>query len=157
MNLSEQEFEKKYYMYKDTIYNIAFTYVHNESDASDIIQDVFMKYLKSNKSFPSNDDEKYWLIRVTINTCLSFIKSSWKKKVELVEEIDLGGAYTQENFIYYEAITTLPEIYKEVLILHYYENFKIEEISKILKTNNNVIKKRLQRAKLMLKEKIQEN
>lgn len=158
MRLTEQEFEIKYGLYKDTIYSIAYTYTHNSFDASDITQDVFMKYLNSTKSFSSNDDEKYWLIRVTINTSLSYVTSSWKKKVDLLDSLEHAkDEANSEEFNYYKEIVSLPNKSKEVLILYYYEDLKIEEIAKVLKTNPNVIKKRLQRAREKLKERLKED
>ena len=89
-NISNDEFNEKYYLYKETIYGIAYTYMKNVNDSDDIVQDVFMKYLNSNEKFKTLDNEKFWLIRVTINTCKSYLKKSWKQKVELDEsKIDI--------------------------------------------------------------------
>ena len=75
-NLTEKEFNEKYELYKDIIYNIAYTYVHNKDDALDISQEVFIKYLNSDEIFDSLNNEKYWIIRVTINTCKNDVTSS---------------------------------------------------------------------------------
>ena len=68
-DVSEKDFKIKYDLYKDTIYRIAYTYVHNHQDSEDVLQEVFIKYLNSNDLFESLDNEKYWLIRVTTNIC----------------------------------------------------------------------------------------
>lgn len=156
-NLSEEEFNKKYYIYKDTIYRIAFTYVHNQSDALDIVQDVFMKYLNSNEVFATDDNEKYWLIRVTINISKNFVSKSWNKMVYLDNEYinNLSSdSEKSEQVNYYKIVTSLKEKYKEVILLYYYEDFSIEEIANILKISNSCVKKRLERGRDEIKKEI---
>lgn len=163
-NISNEQFNKKYYQYKDMIYKISYTYVHNVYDADDIVQDVFMKYLNSNETFKTDDNEKYWLIRVTINTCKNFISSNWKKRVTFDEDLNrfsnnesnYNSNYNIENNSknkIFEIIETLSHKYKEVIILHYIEEMKVLEISKALKISESAVKKRLERARNMIKEK----
>ena len=156
-NLTEQEFNEKYLMYKDIIYNIAYTYVHNQADADDISQDVFVKYLKSTEAFPTIDNEKYWIIRVTINTAKNYVTSSWKKRVVLDDEYVSNTSNVennQETIDYYKIITSLPNKYKEVIVLYYYEDLKIEEIACTLKVSISCVKKRLERGRKKIKEEI---
>ena len=148
-NLKEEEFQIKYDMYKDIIYNIAYTYVHNSDDSLDISQDVFMKYLNSNEEFETLDNEKYWLIRVTINTSKNYVTSSWKKKVYSDKNED-----NDEKQMYYHIVTNLKDKYKEIIILHYYEDFKVEEIASILKLSISCVKKRLERGRQIIKEEV---
>lgn len=157
-NISELEFENKYYLYKSTIYSIAFSYVHNTIDADDIVQDVFMKYLNSSEQFKDLNNEKYWLIRVTINTCKTFVKRTWKQRVTLDEEQIIRTPDEQNtNNSLFEIVYNLPQIYKEVIILHYYENLSIDDISKTLKISISAVKKRLERARNIIKEKESNN
>lgn len=157
-NISEQDFNDKYFLYKNTIYSIAFSYVHNTVDADDVVQDVFMKYLNSNEQFKDNDNEKYWLIRVTINTCKSFIKKAWKQKVNLDDDQIIHTPDKQNTDIsLFEIVYNLPQIYKEVIILYYYENLSIIDISKTLKISISAVKKRLERARNIIKEKEKNN
>lgn len=157
-NISEQDFNDKYFLYKNTIYSIAFSYVHNTVDADDVVQDVFMKYLNSNEQFKDNDNEKYWLIRVTINTCKSFIKKAWKQKVNLDDDQIIHTPDKQNTDIsLFEIVYNLPQIYKEVIILYYYENLSIIDISKTLKISISAVKKRLERARNIIKEKERNN
>lgn len=153
-NISENEFNDKYYLYKNTIYGIAFSYVHNVVDADDIVQDVFMKYLNSNDVFKTLDNEKYWLIRVTINTCKSYVKRMWKQKVDLDDEqISKTPSQSKEDNSLFEKVYKLPHIYKEVIVLYYYEDLSINDISKTLKISISAVEKRLERARNILKEK----
>lgn len=65
--ISKEEFEKKYKIYSQELMNISFGYTRNKNDSLDVIQNVFYKFFNYNKTFPTPNDEKYWLIRVTIN------------------------------------------------------------------------------------------
>ena len=152
MRANYTDFTIKYNMYKDMIYSIAYTYTHNRSDAEDICQDVFIKYLNSSVEFKTLDNEKYWIIRVVINTSKSYLKKSWKEKVILNYEIVSAGP-SDVNSKMFELIHGLSNKYKEIIVLYYYENLKIDEISKILHITKDNAKKRLQRAREMIKER----
>ena len=157
-NLSEEEFDVKYNAYKDTVYNVAYTYVHNRSDALDISQDVFIKYLNSDEIFNDDNHEKYWLIRVTINTSKNYVTSSWKKKVvldnEYVDRIQESDK-SYENANYFEVIMKLPSKYKDVITLYYYEDLKVEQIADILKETPSCVRKRLERGREKIKKEIE--
>lgn len=157
--ISEKDFNEKYYLYKNTIYSIAYSYVHNSYDADDIVQEVFLKYLKSSEVFDTLDNEKYFLIRVTINTSLSYLKNSWKNKVSLDEEVvnNVKSFDEKKNDEMFEIIYNLPHKYKEVIILHYYEDLSIKDISKIIKISISNVKKRLERARNLIKERDENN
>ena len=129
----------------------------NVNDSDDIVQDVFMKYLNSNEKFKTLDNEKFWLIRVTINTCKSYLKKSWKQRVELDEsKIDIVSK-KEENSYLFDIVYSLPHKYKEIIVLKYYEDFSINEIAKILNISISAVKKRLERARNMIKEKEKNN
>ena len=133
-NISNDEFENKYYKYKQMIYNISYTYVKNTYDADDITQDVFMKYLNSDEQFATEDNEKFWLIRVTINTSKTFVTSSWKKKVFVDEElINRTSDAKKEVGELFELVCKLPSRYKEPIVLFYYENMSIGEIVTLMR------------------------
>ncbi len=158
-NISDTEFENKYNLYKTTIYSIAYNYVHNQSDSDDITQEVFLKYLKSNEKFESLDHEKYWLIRVTINTSISFIKSKWKSKVifdneyiDTIKDEQSANSEAYDKLHMREVIAKLDKKYKDVIILYYYQNYSTNEIASILNISNSAVKKRLERARDIIRK-----
>ena len=156
-NLSEEEFDIKYNAYKDTVYNVAYTFVNNRSDALDISQDVFIKYLNSNEIFNDDNHEKYWLIRVTINLSKNYISSSWKKVVldnDYKDQLSLNEE-DKERIDYYKIITLLPNKYKEVITLFYYEELSAEEIAHILNVSSSCVRKRLERGRDKIKKEIE--
>ena len=157
-NISDKDFEEIYYKHKQTLYNIAYSYFKNVSDSDDTVQDVFMKYLNSNNDFKSDEDLKYWLIRVCINACINEIKSTYKKKVMLDNDISLNNdSIKNEDDEIFSYVYNLPLQYKDVIILYYYESYSVDEISKILKISQANVKKRLERGRNILKTKISED
>lgn len=156
-NISNEQFNEKYILHKPMIYRIAYSYVHSKVDAEDIIQDVFIKYLESDQEFQTLDNEKYWLIRVTINTSLSFLRKTWNQRVflddEMINRTMDSSPDNNDNNNMFEIIYQLPHKYKEVIILYYYEDLSINEISNILNITTSNVKKRLERARNMIKKK----
>ena len=157
--ISNEQFNIKYEMYKNMLYSIAYTYVKNKDDAEDVVQDVFMKYLKSNDVFPTLDNEKFWLIKVVINTAKTHVTRIWKKKVNLNDEYINKVAdkkEKRENDLF-EVVCKLPSKYKDVIVLFYYEDLSIKEISSALKITEANVKKRLERGRNIIKEKEKNN
>ena len=159
IRMTEEQFEQKYNRYSQDLFNVAYGYTRCVQDAEDIVQNVFIKLLQYEKTFNTTNDEKYWLIRVTINESINFVKSSYKKKTVLNEEIvRLTSDQTKENNdkeILKYFVDMLPEKYKVVVILYYYENMKTVEISNLLKISEVAIRKRLERAREILKKKME--
>ena len=154
--LSRENFDKKYNLYSQELMNISYGYTKNKDDSFDIIQKVFYKLFNSNKSFKTPNDEKYWLIRITINESKDFFRQ--KKKIEILDEkaIDSLSYNEEENkdirlHMLAKLVKELPDEYRAVIILHYYDSLAIKDISKILKISENAVKKRLERARNMLK------
>lgn len=156
-NISDKDFEEIYYKHKQTLYNISYSYLKNVSDSDDTVQDVFMKYLNSNNDFKNDDELKYWLIRVCINACINEIKSTYKKRVVLDNDISLNNDSLNEDNEIFNYVYNLPLQYKDVIVLYYYESYSVDEISKILKISQANVKKRLERGRNILKTKIGED
>lgn len=152
--LSEQEFRVKYDLYAQMLMNISFGYTKNKLDSEDIIQNVFIKYLNVKKDFISLEEEKYWLIRVCINECKNYLKSSYHHKVVLSEDIvrNYGTDYFDDYDIVFESIKNLPQKYKKVIVLYYFNSFTVKEISMILDIKESTIKKQLERGREKLKD-----
>lgn len=160
--LTEEEFEKKYNLYSQELMNISYGYTRNRDDSLDIIQNVFYKFFNSHKSFPSQLDEKYWLIRITINECKDLLRK--KSRITILDEdtinsISFKNDTDEENLRLYklsEKVEKLPEKYRVVIILYYYDSLPVKEIEKILKISESAVKKRLERARTMLKKEMEE-
>lgn len=142
-------------MYSDMIYRIARRYLNTKEDAEDIVQEVFMKYIaeyKAGKRFDTEEHEKYWFIKVTRNMCCNEISSARRRKcIPFKEELYCEFEVSSDNLLY-SSINKLNDTYKEPFILFYIEDFKINEISNILRISENNVKKRLSRARKQLEE-----
>lgn len=151
---SDEEFMRIYQKYKHTVFGIAFNYTKNNSDANDIVQDVFIKYYINEKCFNGDEHIKAWIIRVTVNACKKHLLSSWMKKiVPLDETIPFENKADSELF---EAVMSLPKDYRLVLHLHYYVGYSISEMASVIRAKESTIKVRLMRARQKLKNKLKE-
>ena len=152
---SEQEVNRAIDLYSDTIRRICMIHLKNSADTEDIFQTVFLKYALSHVDFESNEHEKAWLIRVAINACKDLLKSFWKHTVALDEIIEQPSQISPDHKEVLEAVLSLPTRYRDVVYLHYYEDYTAPEIAQILHKNVNTVYTLLTRSKQMLQKKLE--
>ena len=141
--------------YFDMIYKLALSQTKNREHADDVVQEVFLRYIKTDTDFKSDEHIKAWLIRVALNCSKSVFTTSWHKKtVPLSEREDMPVFDTHEKSDVYYAVAELPQKYKAVIHLFYYEDMSVEQISKYLNTNPSTVKSQLSRGRKMLGEKL---
>ena len=149
LGMTRQEIVEKYF---NTVYRLALSQTKNIADAEDITQDVFLRFMQYEKPFSSFEHIKAWLIRVTINRSRRLFASVWHKRTEaLSEEIPFD---TPEKSDVYYAVLELPQKYRAVIHLFYYEDMSVAEISKTIGKNESTIKSQLHRAREMLRTKL---
>lgn len=150
--------EELFRQYADTVYRIGLSYTNNSQTAQDIVQEVFLRYLKTQPQFSSAEHEKAWLIRVAVNCCKSIHSSAWSQKTCPLDDNsgEWGTTATAgEECGLYEALMELPPKYRMILYLRYYEEYQIKEIAAMLHLTPNLVSVRLKRAKKMMKQKIE--
>jgi len=140
--------------YSDMIIRIAYIQMKNMSDAEDAAQDVFLKLIEKPRYFESSDHEKAWLIRVAINLCKDRKKMAWLRKNKTIPLQDSLCNITQEKSEKLEAIMELPMKYRSIILLYYYEDYSIKEISNIMGIKEATIGSQLHRARELLKTKL---
>mgnify|MGYP003290843499 FL=1 len=156
-NMTAEEF---FELYSDTVYRVALMTCGDRCEAEDIVQEVFIRYLKNNPEFESDEHAKAWFIRVAINCTKSQLTSFWKRKVVPVDEFYNSDedpeqiTFDNEESELLEVIHGLPQKYSIVLYLRYYEEYAVNDIAKILHTTAGNISSRLSRAKKLLKEQL---
>ena len=136
--------------YADMVYRLAFAQVRSQSDADDIFQEVFLRYVQSKTVFESEEHRKAWLIRVTVNCAKKHWSTAWHRKT-----VPLEDSYTfelPEETGVNEAMRKLSPKYRSVIHLFYYEGYSIAEISSILGTRESTIRTQLTRARARLSE-----
>lgn len=155
--MSQKNVEKFVRKYANLVYRVAYTMLKNQENAEDVFQDVFTKLCTDNIFFVNEEHKKAWIIRVTKNKCLDFIKRAEnKRKVELDENISDFKSNYNDNFVLDE-VMKLPDKYRIVIYLFYFEGYKISEISKILEINESTIKSQLVKARELLKISLKED
>lgn len=137
----------------DMVRRICFMYTKNRDDVEDIFQDVFLQLCRYEERFDSEEHEKAWLIRVTINKCKDLHKSFFKSRVYPLDDIEITFEDETDNVVL-EEILALPKKFKDVIYLFYYEGYSVSEISELLGTKENTVYSHLHRAKQKLKKSL---
>ena len=151
IDVSKQETVEKYF---DMVFRLAMSQTKNRDFADEVVQDVFLRFLKQEKSFESDEHIKAWLIRVTINCSKSMFTNAWFKRTEGFDEnMEIPFEDKEESDVFY-ATQELPQKYRAVIHLFYYEDMSVEQIAKTLDAKESTIKSQLHRAREMLREKL---
>lgn len=152
--MQKEEYVKKVIeKYSDTVYRIALTRCGIVENAEDVFQEVFMKFSEKMPKFENEEHEKAWFIRVTINLTKNVKQSAWNRRVVTLDEnIEFE---TQEQNDVFSSVCQLPQNYKTVIYLLYYEGYKVKEIADLMKAREGTVKTWLFRAREMLKEKLE--
>ncbi|MDB8542522.1 sigma-70 family RNA polymerase sigma factor [Turicibacter sanguinis] len=152
--------------YGQDVLKIAYLYVKDQQLAEDIFQEVFYKVMKNYHKFEHLSSEKTWLIRITLNTCKDLLRTSWLRRVTTFGTLEeqnqtqyeqpFDMTQSESNNELYEMIMKLPQRYKEVILLFYYEDFSYDEMAKILNIPKGTVQSRLARGREKLKKMMEE-
>lgn len=135
------------------LYMLALSFTKNHSDAEDIMQDVFLKLLRHNKSFNNEEHLDKWLTVVCVNESKNYIKSPFRKNTVLLDEAkDLYTFDTVNDYDIFKSVMSLPKKERTVIHLFYYEDLPVKAIAKMLKIKESAVKTRLSRGRKHLKE-----
>ena len=152
---SEQEAIRAIERYSDTVRRLCLLHLKNDADTEDIFQTVFLKYVLSSVSFQDEEHEKAWFIRVTINACKDLLKSFFRSHTVSLEEVmEQPAQLSPDHRDVLDAVLSLPPKYRNVVYLHYFEDYPAPQISRILHKNVNTIYTLLTRSKQMLRERL---
>lgn len=152
---SEEEVNRAIEQYSDTVRRLCMIHLKNYADTEDIFQTVFLKYVLSSVSFENAEHEKAWFIRVTINACKDLLKNFFHSHtISLDSVIEQPAELSPDYREVLEAVFSLPPKYRDVVYLHYFEDYTAPEISRILRKNVNTIYTLLNRSKQVLREKL---
>lgn len=141
--------------YGDMLYRLALVRTRSAADAEDVVQEVFLRCLKTAPRFESAEHQKAWLIKVTVNCSKSLLGSAFRR--HSVPEDAAGELVSDAEQSYsdvYEAVLKLPEKYRTAIHLFYYEDYSVKEIASLMRTTESTVKSWLHRARGMLKESL---
>ena len=137
--------------YADMVYRIALSYLRSPQEAEDVVQTVFLKLLEGGMIvYPGK--ERAFLTKVTINHCKNLLTAVKKHEAIPLDEAVLL-IQPEDRDIFY-AVMELPEKYRAVVSLHYFEGYSFREISEFLHIGISAVSMRLHRAKNILKKQL---
>lgn len=143
--------------YKNNIYAVAFNICKNKYDAEDVVQDTFIQYLSHKKDFQSEQHIRAWIIRVAINKAKNKNNLFFRRNsLPLEDYMETLTFESDESYELFEAVMKLPEKYRIVIHLFYYEDYSVQEIADILKITQTNVKVRLSRGRLSLRKTLKE-
>ena len=137
--------------YGDMLYRLCLIMLKDESDAEDAVQETIIRYYQKAPFFESSEHEKAWLIRVATNKSRDLLR--YRARHQTVPD-ETGEGIPQEviGSGILEALTAVPEKYRLVLSLYYIEEYRIEDIAKIINRTSSAVKMRLQKGRKLLEE-----
>jgi RNA polymerase sigma-70 factor (ECF subfamily) len=144
-------FNRAYDTYGETLYRICVTHI-GRSDAEDVLQDAFIRYLGRAKPFKDGEHERRWLIRVCINLCRDIHRRQRAAAIDgedFFENHPAPDAYAESELL--DSVRQLPPKLRSVVVLHCCEGYTLEETAKLLKIGLSAAKMRLSRARDKLK------
>ena len=155
--MEKQQFLEAVRQYQDMVYRIALHQTGNPPDGEDAVQEVFLRLLTSKKPPEGEEHLRRWLIRVTVNYCRDLLKSPWRKRRVSLETLPEEPVFQQpEEAELYREVMKLPEKYRTVLELFYYEELSVREIGEVLGVRETLVTTRLSRARARLREQLRE-
>lgn len=147
---TKEEINRIVRTYTASLLRLAFTYTKNLSDAEDVVQEVMVKLITKRPEFENVDHEKAWLIRVTINISINYMKAA-KKRSFVSLGYDVSGI-EKSDYGLLEMLEKLPDKYKSVMYLYYYEGYSVKEIAQILNRQVSTITTWMSRGRKKLKD-----
>ena len=139
--------------WSDTILRVAYTWTGNLQDAQDVCQTVLLKLLTQPERFPDPERRRAFVLRVTINCCKDLKKSAWARRrvsLDAAAEAAVTMPEPGESPVL-EAVLALPEKYRQVVYLRYYEEYGVDEIAALMGCRTTQVSTYLYRGKARLR------
>lgn len=154
--MNDRELEKLAGQYAGLIYRLALNDTQSPSDAEDILQEVLLALFTSAPSFESQEHEKRWLIRVTLNKGKNHRRSLLRRPTLPLEDADGYISREPDHRALREAVAALPRNQRRAVDLFYYEGYSTSEIAAILNAKEATVRTWLHRGRQRLKEYLSE-
>lgn len=137
--------------YGNLLFRICLIMLKNPDDAEDAVQDTLLQYLQKAPVFDSSEHEKAWLIRVASNKCRDHLRFCFHHRHCPLSEVQ-AQVFNPEDSAILEALMTIPEKFRIVMVLYYVEEYRIAEIADIIHKSDSAVKMRLQKGRRLLEE-----
>ncbi|MBR5524636.1 MAG: RNA polymerase sigma factor [Clostridia bacterium] len=142
-------------LHSGRLYRHCYAMVHNEEDARDLVQETFLRYMRTNPRLTDAEHEKAWLLTVAMNLCRNHLRQQRAHAPLPLEEALLATDTVGETPLL-DSLMTLPDKVRVVLLLHYVEGYKVREIASRLHLTPSTVKMRLQKGRQLLRDSIKE-
>lgn len=140
-----------------SVFAAAYSLLKNREDAEDAVQDTFLRYYSCEKQFASDEHLRAWLLRVAVNRAKDLLRAACRQRtLPLEPEFGADAFPSEESRDLFRAVAELPEAYRIVIHLHYYEDYPVREIASILRLPQATVKTRLFRGRELLKKSLKE-
>ena len=136
-------------------WRLAYSYLHNQSDAEDILQDTLIQYLRTAPTLESPAHEKAWLLRVAGNLSKNLLRAQGYRQADQLEETLVAQEREDLSYVW-DAVKALPVPYREAIHLFYYEGYSTAQIARILDQKESTVRSRLKRGREKLKPLLEE-
>ena len=154
--MERQAFMDAVAQHQDMVYRVALHWFGVPQDAEDAVQEVFLRLYTEEKTFDGPEHLRRWLLRVTVNVCKDALKSPWRKRRVPLDSIPEPVFEQPEQRELYREVLALPEKYRTVLGLYYYEELSTKEIAALLNIRQTAVTTRLARGRELLKQRLKE-
>lgn len=141
--------------YGEHILRLAYSYLHNQSDAEDILQDTLIQYLRTAPVLESPAHEKAWLLRVAGNLSKNLLRAQGYRQADQLEETLVAQEREDLSYVW-DAVKALPVPYREAIHLFYYEGYSTAQIAQILDQKESTVRSRLKRGREKLRPLLEE-
>ncbi|MEG1578366.1 MAG: sigma-70 family RNA polymerase sigma factor [Oscillospiraceae bacterium] len=142
--------------YSNQLLRVAYSLLNSVPDAQDVCQEVFIKRLGCSEKFESDEHERAWLIRVTLNTSKNVLRSPWHRRIVALDTAAEQAYFQPEEGSVLEEVQRLPIRDREVLVLYYYMGYDTNEIGALLDIRADTVRTRMKRARQKLKHELEE-
>ncbi|MBQ8161832.1 MAG: sigma-70 family RNA polymerase sigma factor [Clostridia bacterium] len=147
-------------LYEKDLLRICCVYLRDRIAAEDVVQETFLKAFKSMDSFRGDSSEKTWLTTIAINCCRDYRRSAWYRYIDRRISLDqlsfmASASPSDEHIALTMAIMKLKPKYMEVVLLYFYEGYRIKEIAKMLNLTEAAVSSRIHKAKQKLRTELE--
>lgn len=141
--------------YQDLVYRTALAVVGNTADAEDIMQEVFFKYFRLHPNLENEQHEKAWFLKVTVNAGRSLLRSAWHRKRSTADLSRFPAeSRDPETSQVLDAVLALPDKYRIVIYLYYYEEYSMREIARLTEQTETAVAQQLSRGRKKLQKQL---
>ena len=161
--LDEMELQSMLEAYGNDVLRLCTLYLKDRHLAEDALQETFIKVWQKYHTYLGLANEKTWIMRIAINVCKNYLRTAWIKRSSVVQIEDIVKAsqcqyrHIEESVDLLNAILTLKEKYRVVLLLYYYQEFTVKEIAEILDKKQSTVLSLMKRGREQLRQKLQTN